>query len=54
MFPYRVFCHDGCGNFSLVTEFNAVNDAAAATIVEQTRLRPLELWQSTRKVRFWT
>jgi hypothetical protein len=42
------------GNFNLVSEFSAINDVAAATIVEQSRVRPLELWQATRKVRLWS
>jgi hypothetical protein len=54
MFHYRLFGHDGGGNFNLVSEFSAINDAAAATIVEQSCVRPLELWQATRKVRLWS
>lgn len=54
MFHYRLFCHDGGGNFRLVSEFSALNDDAAATIAEQSRVRPLELWQASRKVRLWS
>ena len=53
MFSYRLFSHDGLGNFSLVGEFDAPNDDAAAVVVGRSRLRPLELWQATRKVRLW-
>jgi hypothetical protein len=54
MFPYRLFVHDGSGNFSLIQEFNAPNDEAATLIVDRSRLRPLELWQASRKVRLWS
>ena len=53
MFPYRLFSHDGCGNFSLIQEFAAPNDEAATLFVGRWRVRPLELWQSTRKVKLW-
>jgi hypothetical protein len=53
MFPYRFFSHDGSGNFSLIQEFAAPNDEAAALFVGRWRVRPLELWQSTRKVKLW-
>jgi hypothetical protein len=53
MFPYRLFSHDGCGNFSLIEEFAAPNDEAAALFFGRWRVRPLELWQSTRKVKLW-
>jgi hypothetical protein len=53
MFPYRLFSHDGFGNFSLIQEFAAPNDEAAALIVGRWPVRPLELWQSTRKVKLW-
>jgi hypothetical protein len=53
MLLYRLFSHDGLGNFTLVQEFNAQNDAAAATIVGRWAVRPLELWQSSRKVQRW-
>jgi hypothetical protein len=53
MFQYRLFSHDGSGNFSLIQEFGAPNDEAAGQIVGRWHLRPLELWQSTRKVRLW-
>ena len=53
MFPYRLFSHDGLGNFSLIDEFEAENDAAAATFADRLLIRPLELWQSTRKVKCW-
>jgi hypothetical protein len=53
MFPYRLFSHDGAGNFSLIEEFAASNDEAAAVIVARWHVRPLELWQSTRKVKLW-
>jgi len=53
MFLYRLFSHDGSGNFSLVKEFAAPNDAAAAQQVGRWEVRPLELWQSTRKVKLW-
>ena len=53
MFPYRLFSHDGSGNFSLIQEFAAPDDEAAALFVGRWRVRPLELWQSTRKVKLW-
>ena len=53
MFLYRLFSHDGVGNFSLIHEFDAENDEAAATSVDRFIVRPLELWQATRKVRCW-
>jgi hypothetical protein len=51
VFPYRLFSHDGFGNFSLIQEFVAANDEAATVIVGRWRAGPLELWQSTRKVK---
>jgi hypothetical protein len=50
MFLYRLFSHDGLGNFSLLHEFKAQNDEAAAVLVGRWGDRPLELWQSSRKV----
>jgi hypothetical protein len=50
VFPYRLFSHDGLGNFSLIQEFVAPNDEAATLLVGRWRACPLELWQSTRKV----
>ncbi len=53
MFHYRLFSHDGVGNFSLIEEFGAQNDDAASMFVDRSLVRPLELWQSTRKVKCW-
>jgi len=53
MFLYRLFSHDGLGNFTLVQEFGAQNDEAAAKFVGRWTVRPLELWQSARKVKRW-
>jgi hypothetical protein len=53
MFLYRLFSHDGSGNFSLIHEFAARDDDAAAAFVGRWNVRPLELWQATRKVRRW-
>ena len=53
MFLYRLFSHDGLGNFSLIKEFAAPNDEAASQRVGRWHVRPLELWQSTRKVKLW-
>lgn len=53
MFPYRLFSHDGLGNFTLLQEFDAQNDEAAAMFVIHWPVRPLELWQSSRKVKCW-
>jgi len=50
---YRLFSHDGHGNFSLVQEFSAPNDETAAEFIGRWRVRPLELWQSSRKVKCW-
>ena len=33
MFIYRLFSHDGLGNFSLLQEFKAQNDEAATGLV---------------------
>ena len=54
MFQYQLFSHDGLGNFSLIQEFSAANDDAAARIVGPWLVRPLELWQCTRKVKRWS
>ena len=51
MLVYRLFSHDGFGNFSLLQEFEAQNDEAAAKFVGRWPVRPLELWQSARKVK---
>ena len=40
MFSYRLFSHDGCGNFSLIHEFLAPNDDAAATSRQSLARRP--------------
>jgi hypothetical protein len=53
MFIYRFFSHDGLGNFSLLHEFKARNDATATALVSRWANRPLELWQSSRKVNHW-
>ena len=53
MHLYRLFSHDGLGNHTLVQEFNAQNDQAAAIFVGRWPVRPLELWQSGRKVQCW-
>ena len=53
MFFYRLFLHDGLGNFSLLQEFNANDDEAAAVLVNRWNCRPLELWQSSRRVKRW-
>ena len=53
MLLYRLFSHDGQGNFSLIQEFDAQNDDDAARFVGRWRVRPLELWQSARKVNRW-
>jgi hypothetical protein len=54
MFLYRFFAHDGLGNFSLLHEFKACNDEAAAKLVVRWTQRPLELWQCSRRVSEWT
>jgi hypothetical protein len=55
MLQYRFFSHDGQGNFSLIQEFRAENDEAAATLVGRwAHVRPLELWQVGRKVKRWS
>jgi hypothetical protein len=51
MLVYRLFSHDGFGNFSLLQEFEAQDDEAAAKFVGRWPVRPLELWQSARKVK---
>lgn len=53
MFPYRLFSHDGRGNFSLLQEFDARDDETAERFVDRWPSRPLELWQSARKVKCW-
>jgi hypothetical protein len=53
MFLYRLFSHDGLGNFSLLHEFKAQNDEAAERSVDRWSARPLELWQSSRRVNQW-
>jgi hypothetical protein len=53
VFLYRLFSHDGSGNFNLIQEFAARDDEAAAVVVGRWNVRPLELWQSTRKVKLW-
>jgi hypothetical protein len=53
MFQYRLFSHDGLGNFSLLHEFKAQNDEAAARLMGRWGRwgpGPFELWQSSRKV----
>ena len=54
MFPYRIFSHDGVGNFNLLYEFHASNDEAAVKLLTRWDARPLELWQSSRRVSRWT
>jgi hypothetical protein len=53
MFLYRFFSHDGLGNFSLLDEFKAQNDEAAVRLAGRWDQRPLELWQSSRRVDKW-
>lgn len=53
MLSYRVFSHDGLGNFSLLHEFEAQDDEAAAKVVRRWSARPLELWRSSRRVNRW-
>jgi len=53
LLQYRLFSHDGYGNFSLIQEFIAPNDIEAAEVISRWRLRPLELWQLSRKVKCW-
>ena len=53
MILYRLFSHDGLGNFSLLHEFKAKDDAAAARLVVHWRPRSMELWQSSRRVTQW-
>lgn len=53
MHRYRLFAHDGLGNFNLIHEFCAQNDEAAGKFVVRWNARPLELWQSSRKVKCW-
>jgi hypothetical protein len=53
MFMYRLFSHDGYGNFSLLQEFEAPNDEVAAKSADRWAARPLELWQSSRRVIQW-
>lgn len=51
MFLYRLFTHDGSGNFSLIKEFAAPDDETATQLAGRWHVRPHELWQSTRKVK---
>jgi hypothetical protein len=53
MLLYRLFSHDGLGNFSLLQEFKAQNDEDAARSVGRWNARPMELWQSSRIVNRW-
>jgi hypothetical protein len=53
MFIYRLFSHDGLGNFTLLREFKAQNDQAAEASVSRWAARPLELWQGFRTVNRW-
>jgi hypothetical protein len=53
MFLYRLFSHDGVGNFNLLHEFRAQNDEVAAKSAGLWAARPLELWQSSRRVNQW-
>jgi hypothetical protein len=53
MFFYRLFSHDGLGNFSLLHEFKAHDDEAAAVLANRWDSRPVELWQSSRRVKRW-
>jgi hypothetical protein len=53
MFFYRLFSHDNLGNFSLLHEFKAHDDEAAAVLANRWDSRPVELWQSSRRVRRW-
>jgi hypothetical protein len=53
MFLYRLFSHDGLGNFSLLQEFKAQNDEVAERMIRDAVPRPLELWQSSRRVTRW-
>ena len=53
MHQYRLFSHDGLGNFSLLQEFRAHDDEAATKLVGRWGSRSLELWQSTRVVNRW-
>jgi hypothetical protein len=53
LLQYRLFSHDGQGNFSLIQEFSAPNDVDAAELIGRWSVRPLELWQSSRKVKCW-
>ena len=53
MLLYRLFSHDGLGNFSLIDEFRAQSDEDAAKSIVRWHARPLELWQSSRIVNRW-
>lgn len=53
MLSYRVFSHDGLGNFSLLHEFEAQDDEAATKVVRRWSVRPLELWRPSRIVNRW-
>ena len=54
MFLYYLFSHDGQGNFDLLQKFDAPDDEEARRLVGRwPNVRPLELWQSARKVKRW-
>jgi len=51
---YRLFSHDGYGNFNLLQEFEALNDQMADRFADRwLKAGPLEMWQSARKVKCW-
>ena len=54
MLLYYLFSHDGQGNFDLLQKFDALDDEEASRRVGRwSNVRPLELWQSARKVKRW-
>ena len=54
MLLYYLFSHDGHGNFDLLQKFDALDDEEASRLVGRwSNVRPLELWQSARKVKRW-